>query len=293
MLSILIPIYNFDVRRLAGELHRQAAAFPAAVEILCFDDGSEAHWKTLNRELAGLPMAVYKELPQNLGRSRIRNVLADAARGSHLLFMDCDSEVPDDAYLRRYLEALDEESLLYGGRVYRAEPPADPQLYLHWLYGSRREQMSPARRREQPYHHFMTNNFLIPAVVFQSIRFDERLLQYGHEDTLFGMELRKRKVPVKHLDNPLVHIGLEPAEAFLDKTRKGVCNLAFLYRSGTETETRIGAFYQQLQRLGLGHLVKIGLRPLRPLLRRNLLSRRPSLFFLDLYKLSIFLEELA
>ena len=291
MLSILIPIYNFDVRRLVKELHDQAAALPFSAEILCFDDGSEAHWKALNREVGQLPMARYQECPQNLGRSRIRNLLADTARGSHLLFLDCDSEVTDATYLRSYAAAMDEKSLLYGGRLYRKDPPDDPRLFLHWQYGVRREQMPPAQRREHPYHHFMTNNFLLPASVFHAIRFDERLLEYGHEDTLFGMELRRRKVPIKHLDNPLAHIGLEPAEAFLDKTRKGVRNLAFLYRSGTGIETRLTLFYEKLRQNGLALPAKVALARLRPLLLRNLLSRRPSLFLFDLYKLGLFLEE--
>lgn len=292
MLSILIPIYNFDVRALVEELHCQALALDIPVEILCFDDFSQPAWRTINREVERLELVKYRELPENQGRARIRNTLADAARGAHLLFLDCDSEVPDEAYLQRYAALLDEEHLLYGGRAYRAEPPDRPELLLHWKYGTRREQMPPGRRRQHPYHHFMTNNFLVPAAVFQKVRFDERLLEYGHEDTLFGMEMRKNGVPVHHLDNPLVHIGLESARAFLDKTAKGVHNLAFLYRSGTGIETRLTHFYQRLKRTGLAWPFKRVLAALRPLLLRNLLSRRPSLFSLDLYKLGLLLEEL-
>lgn len=291
MLSILIPIYNFDVRALVNELSRQSAGLPLPAEILCFDDGSEERWKALNREVSRLPSVRYRELPANLGRSRIRNALADAARGSYLLFLDCDSEVPDGAYLERYARELDGRSLLYGGRAYREEPPADPQLFLHWLYGSRREQMPPSRRCEQPYHHFMTNNFLIPAAVFQEIRFDERLRHYGHEDTLFGMQLRNRGVPIRHLDNPLLHIGLEPAAVFLEKTRAGVRNLAFLYHSEAGIETRLSLFYEKLKRAGALRPARAFLSLLRPLLLRNLLSPGPRLFFFDLYKLSLFLEE--
>ncbi len=292
MLSILVPIYNFDIRTLTKNLHQQAQSLSAPCEILCFDDGSGEPWKILNREVGQLPLVDYREYAQNLGRSKIRNALADAARGSHLLFLDCDSEVPGDAFLRRYVELMDEEHLLYGGRAYHKAPPEDPGLLLHWRYGVLREQMPPARRRENPYHHFMTNNFLIPASVFQQIRFDERLLQYGHEDTLFGMQLRDRGVPILHLDNHLLHIGLEPAPVFLDKTRKGVQNLAFLYRSGTGIETRLTLFYEKLKRAGVSGPVRALLAALRPLLLRNLLSRRPQLKFLDLYKLSLLLEEL-
>lgn len=292
MLSILIPVYNFDIRPLVEELHRQAEALPLAAEILCFDDCSDSARQTVNRELGHLPLVQYREYPHNLGRSRIRNELADAARGAHLLFLDCDSEAPDSAYLKRYAECLDDKHLLYGGRAYRKEPPGDPQLLLHWLYGSRREQKPPAQRRKHPYHHFMTNNFLIPASVFQQARFDERLVGYGHEDTLFGMELRRREVPLRHLDNPLYHIGLEPASVFLEKTREGVRNLALLYRSGTGIETRLTAVYEKLKRWGLAVAARIVLRSLRPLFLHNLLSRHPSLLLFDFYKLSLLLDEL-
>ncbi|RME04221.1 MAG: glycosyltransferase family 2 protein, partial [Bacteroidetes bacterium] len=45
MLSILIPIYNFNVVELVMELHRQATELDEPVEILAFDDGSEGKWK--------------------------------------------------------------------------------------------------------------------------------------------------------------------------------------------------------------------------------------------------------
>ena len=292
MLSILIPIFNFDVRELVEALSSQGKGLSMPVEILCFDDGSEEQWKGLNRAIEHLPFVQYRELQSNLGRSRIRNALADEARGTHLLFLDCDSALPDGGYLRRYASLMDGESLLYGGRAYQDSPPHDARFFLHWKYGTLREQMAPEQRRIRPYHHFMTNNFLIPSSVFQAIRFDERLLRYGHEDTLFGMELYKRQIPLLHIANPLVHIGLEPASVFLKKNEEGIRNLAFLYTSGTGIETRLLAFYEKIKRTGLTFFFKKALALLRPRLYRNLLSPRPKLRFLDLYKLSLLLEEL-
>jgi hypothetical protein len=46
MLSILIPIYNFDVRRLVSELDRQAALLDVSCEICCLDDASEISFST-------------------------------------------------------------------------------------------------------------------------------------------------------------------------------------------------------------------------------------------------------
>ena len=94
--------------------------------------------------------------------------------------------------------------------------------YFHWKYGSLREQSSVEQRNLKPYHSFMTNNFLIPKSIFLAIRFEEALTQYGHEDTLFGMELQRRGVPIVHLANPLRHGGLE-AEGKFSSYRQQQC----------------------------------------------------------------------
>ena len=294
MLSILIPIYNFDIRPLVDALRRQAQELEIAWEICCIDDGSDHAWQALNRELASWPGVRYREQSENLGRARIRNVLAEAAHGEYLLFMDCDSMPPDEAFLQRYAALLQPDTLLYGGRAYQPSPPQDPALYFHWRYGSQREVAAAAVRQRAPYRSFMTNNFLVPKTVFQRIRFDGRLRRYGHEDTLFGLELEARGVPIVHLDNPLLHIGLEPAGVFLAKTRQGIQNLAFLEKSRSQRiDTRLLQAYRTLRRYRAAVPICWFLRPLRPLLERQLLSARPSLRLFDWYKLSCLLEELG
>lgn len=293
MLSILVPIYNFDIRALTNALRQQAQQLDIAWEIRCIDDGSDSSWKIKNRELTGLEGVYYKELPQNLGRSRIRNLLADEARFDYLLLMDCDSMPPDGEFLQRYASLLQPDTLLYGGRAYQALPPQDPELFFHWHYGRQREALPAASRRLKPYQSFMTNNFLIPKAIFQEIRFDERLLRYGHEDTLFGMELEARKVSIVHLDNPLIHLGLETAAVFLAKTRQGIKNLAFLEQTGNyRIDTRLLRFYRKTLYLGLATPICLSLKLARPLLLRQLHSPQPSLHLFDLYKLSFLLEEL-
>ncbi len=291
-LSILIPVYNFDIRPLVRDLQQQAAQLAMPVEILCFDDASESKFQGQNAAVSELPGVYYHLLPNNLGRARIRNLLAREAQHDYLLFLDCDSAVPDSSYLRTYADALAPDTLLYGGRVYQAEPPSDPALLLHWEYGRRREALSAEERQEQPYHSFMTNNFLIPRQLFQAIGFDERLRQYGHEDTLFGMELRQRAVPIKHLDNPLLHSGLEPAEAFLHKSQQALENLAFLHLQGSGIEARLLTWALRLRRSSGAQLL-LGAWPLlEPALRRQLCSSWPQLRLFDLYKLGLLLRYL-
>ena len=88
MLSILIPIFNKDVRPLVYSLAKQCIKANINYQILCFDDKSEDKWKEKNSELASKININYTELSENLGRSRIRNWLGKAAYFEYLLFLD-------------------------------------------------------------------------------------------------------------------------------------------------------------------------------------------------------------
>ena len=209
MRSILIPVYNFNCVTLVKELHEQCKLAGITFEIIILEDASTQFLEP-NSYLQQLGDFVkYDCLAQNIGRSSIRNLLAQKAQYPYLLFMDCDSAVVKNDYITSYTKVLNSRKLLYGGRVYKDVPPKQKTLSLHWKFGRKREQSLAKSRATHPYHSFMTNNFVIPKAIFQQIKFDENLTQYGHEDTLFGMELKARNIPILHLDNPLEHIGLE------------------------------------------------------------------------------------
>jgi len=286
MLSILIPVYNFDLRNLVETLNRQCLACQMEFEILCYDDCSDEKYKKINREIQQLEGVRYRELPKNLGRAKIRNVLGKVARFPYLLFMDCDSKVVRKDFIEKYLIHLKPNVLVYGGRSYSSNPPRDSRLFFHWHYGRQREQTSPEHRKIAPWHSFMTNNFLIPKTLFLEIQFDDSLRQYGHEDTLFGMELKSRSIPIIHIDNPLQHIGLEPTEVSLEKSKKAMQNLLFLKEKNPLIDSRLLRSFDKFRKRNL-------LRPLayfylrfEPLFLKNFQSKRPSLRLFDFYKLS-------
>ncbi len=293
-LSILIPVYNCDVRPLVEALRQQADALEWAVEILCWDDASLPEFQNINAPLGQLPGVIYRLMPENLGRSRIRNRLAEAARYDYLLFMDGDSEVARADYLEQYRLHCAPDRLLYGGRIYQPDPPEVSELKFHWHYGRSREVQRAETRQKQPYHSFMTNNFLIPKALFAPIQFDERLLQYGHEDTLFGLELQRRGIPILHLDNPLIHAGLEPAETFLRKSELAIENLAFLYQEGSLRETRLLRAFERLDAWRAIRPARYVLNQVLPLLKQHLLNANtPNLRAFDLYKLGVLLQRLC
>jgi hypothetical protein len=134
---------------------------------------------------------------------------------------------------------------------------------------------------------------LLHAAVLTQFPFDEELMGYGHEDTKLGMELARARVPIVHLDNPVLHLGLEPAGKFLDKSQQAVRNLAYLYRkAGLGSDTQLLQTALRLRRFGLATAARSALQVLVPALQRNLLSAEPSLRKFDLLKLYWVLGEL-
>ena len=285
MLSILIPVYNFDVRKLVSDLGKEAQNLDIPYEILCFDDGSKPEYLHIHQSLNQQAHVEYRELAENLGRSRIRNFLAQEAKYPYLLFMDCDSGVASSDFLRNYLALAAPDQVIVGKRIYQELPPEDEQRYFRWLYGVKREQRSAKVRNLNPFEGFCTHHFLCPKAVFDKIQFDPNLRQYGHEDTQFGLDLEKIGVQVVHTDNPLLHIDLEPISEFLPKTLKGIENLVYLQAKGSGIKTRLSDFYDRLNKWKLIPLVLICFNWSRKILEKNLHSKRPDLRVFDLYKL--------
>jgi glycosyltransferase involved in cell wall biosynthesis len=290
MLSVLIPVYNFDVRDLVISLDKQAKKCNVPFEIIVIDDASSEAYKQLNRKVLSLSSINYIEEVENLGRSKIRNKLADIARYDNLLYLDCDSQIENDDFINKYIEHLNENNVVYGGRKYTFVEPSDKRYRLHWFYGVRREQVSVEVRKNEPNKSFMTNNFMISREAINKVRFNEKIRGYGHEDTLFGYDLLKCDITITHINNPVVHIGLEQSEEFLRKTREGIKNLKRIMKiNGNEKklvkDITLLAYYKRFRKLGLDGLVRYLYSKFEHRLRKNLLSTNPNLFLFDLYKL--------
>ena len=94
-----------------------------------------------------------------------------------------------------------------------------------------------SEKNKNPHEWFSTFNVMIEKAVFSKIRFNEELKQYGYEDTLMGYQLKKAGINVLHIDNGLIHEGLETNKEFLNKTKLGVENLSRLYDNVTDKRT--------------------------------------------------------
>lgn len=290
MLSVLIPVYNFDIRHFVYELHKQLVESGKEHEIIIADDASSLHFKVLLAEIECLPYVKVILLEKNFGRAKIRNFLANQAQYANLLFVDCDSAIPGNDYVTQYLSHCPVDGVICGGRIYSENPPDNQLLFLRWLCGTKREVFPPSKRNENPYKSFMSNNFLITAEIFQMVGFDENIIGYGHEDTLFGIQLYRKKIPIFHINNPLIHIGLEENIAYLEKTMQGITNLVKLYKNPEMNPSIIqyvtlAQRYHQLNKYGFTVLLSLIYPLFSKIIQRNLLSAKPRLWLFDIFKL--------
>jgi len=233
-------------------------------------------------------------LKENIGRSAVRNKLADEATFDHLLFIDCDAEVCSPHYVEKYVAFCKEACVVIGGTAYD-ENENDPRYSLRLAYGRQREARSALERgNEQTYHNFATFNFMISKVLFQKVRFDESIRGYGHEDTLFGHQLHELGIHFIHIENPLIHKGLDDNKTFLRKTEEGVRNLYLLYKTERYPylvdESKLLNSFVRIYKTGLTRLAAFAFNVLKPYLQSHLSKPDPSLRLYDSYKILFLCE---
>ena len=289
MLSILIPTYNYNITKLVNDLHEQAIGEFVDFEIIVMEDGSTLFLNE-NKTVSELKFCQYTRLEKNIGRSAIRNRLADESKYKYLLFLDCDAGISSDYFIKRYLLFCAGNSIILGGRIY--ETNADAQRSLLTKYGQERERNNTKNLKiRDKYQIFTSPNFLISKSIFQNIRFDESVKGYGHEDTIFGIMLHRAGFKFKYIDNPVVHTGIEDNKTFIDKTEKALYNLFALYESGEypelENESKLTRSFIRLKKWKFVGLFNFFFKIIKPLIIRQITGKNPSLFLFDIFKLGI------
>ncbi|MDR1724840.1 MAG: glycosyltransferase [Bacteroidales bacterium] len=290
MLSILIPVYNFDCSKLITSLHYQASNAGIQFEILVYDDCS-TKLLYLDSSILSLSNLKYKTMEVNLGRSAIRNLLASDAKYTNLLFIDCDCLPNDEKYIQRYISKIGFSDCVCGGTLYPDRNKIKSYQKLHWLYGTKREM----KVNEKVPPIFVSSNFLIKKEVFESILFDDKIKGYGHEDTIFGIMLLKKGYSLTHIDNPIIHWGLNNTSKFLLNAKMASKNLRKLYDNpqycNDLLNIRLVQTWQQLHIFKIDSLLWLLSVLLLPFCEHQLKSKHPSLRVLDFYKLLHFIHK--
>ncbi len=287
MISILIPIYNYNCVALVKELHLQASKENIDFEIICIDDASSM-CKNENREINHINKCCYIELEENIGRAKIRNLLAQKATYEFLLFMDCDSEPTSSFYIKNYIDICQQEnSIICGGVKYKNENIL-PSQQLRYKYGKKKEEIGATIRNEHPANKFTSFNLLISKNIFNTITFNESITQYGHEDTLFGLELQSSGFKIVHIDNSLYHLGLDENHLYLKKTRQSIENALSLSRK--LPRDYINSFtllkvYYKIKRYGLSPWFRMLYRICHKTIEKHLTGNNPNITIFSIYKL--------
>lgn len=228
-LSVCIPIFNSDVRTLVDTLCLQIDQINESnIDIVLIDDASSPAYKTMNQFTQSKVQLI--QLAHNIGRSKIRNAFLHHTSATHLLFLDGDSTVVNPFFLQTYCNYLNQHqdtSVLVGASLYQVEPPP-AQYRLRWNYSTNRESLDFEQRRKDANAGFKTNNFLIRRNLLAQFPFDEELTGYGHEDTIFGLQILSHNIEMQHINNPVWNLKLDTNTEFLVKTDSALENLLWL-----------------------------------------------------------------
>jgi glycosyltransferase involved in cell wall biosynthesis len=271
MLSICIPQYNFDVNPLVSQLNHQISTLDIDTEIIVLDDGSSLRFPILDNG-----RVLFERIETNAGRSKSRNRLAEMAKYENLLFLDCDSMAVSTTFLKDYIKATKSADVICGGTAYQTNDTTN----LRIQFGIKRETINKKGS-------FFSNNFFIKKSVFESIKFDESITEYGHEDTIFGIQLLEKGFKIDNIDNPVFHTGIETNAIFLSKVEKSIDTLLKIQLKYPQIgkTTSILKVSNRLQNTGVANLFRNLIHPFIPTIKQNLLGKSPRLIFLDLYKL--------
>ena len=291
-LSVLIPNYNTVCLPLVRQLQSllESAAIP--YEIIVADDGStDMQTIEANRPIASLTNCQYLIRPENVGRAVIRNILAQTAQYAFLLYIDSDLTVINDQFIRRYVDCLNESTMVIDGGV-SIQGDQIQNLSgknLRYLYEKAEElNHTAACRQASPYQHLHTANLLIRKELILQHPFDERFRHYGYEDVLLGKVLHQHQVPITHIDNPLGFCTFESNPDFVAKTEEGLRTLN-QFRHDLRGYSRLLTFVSGIHISLILTLIRLWHRLFQKAERRNLCGSRPSLLVYKLYRLGYFL----
>lgn len=294
MLSILIPVYNYNITNLVNDIHNQVTQAKIEFEIICIDDASKSSLNKNNKKISSLKNTTFFSNKKNLGYSSNRNFLASISKFDTLIFIDGDSIIIDKVFINKYLNAISKKTdIIYGGRVH---PYSIKNLNkkLRWKYGKFVEDKSASIRSKKKYSTLMFNNTLIKKSAFDSIKFDPCTNKYGHDDTLFAYQASLIKLKVVHIENAVMHADIDKNSTFIKKTETALNNLLYLYDSNKipSNFVKILKLYKVLSKLKIRSTISFFFKAFKPLLKKQLTSSNPSLFLFNIYKIG-FLSSIA
>ncbi|MBT8257168.1 MAG: glycosyltransferase [Bacteroidia bacterium] len=287
MISVLIPVYNFDVNSLVGLVHNQLSSCAIPFEILVMDDKSDTEFTISNSKINELHHTRYLVSETNHGRLKTRVLLSEEAQYEWLLFMDADTLPKSERFIENYLDAInDNTETIFGGFAYYDKAPENKHL-LRWKYGKKHEVSDASDRNKKPYKLIISANFMIKKTVLKNLDLKFSVAQYGY-DSYFGSRLKSEGIQVNHINNEVYHLGLEENWKYLEKKEQAAESLLHFYKNNLiqDHQNSLLSLFVFLKKLQLHHLFAACYKSFGERMRSNLTGNNPSIALLQLYRIS-------
>ena len=286
MLSVLVPIYNYNAYPLVEELHKQCIELGIVFEILCQDDASKSALNINNEKINSLSNCNFISLEKNVAHRQNRNLLAKRAKYEYLLFLDGDSIVINSHYIKNYINNLKEYDVIYGGRLHPENYPSNQQI-LRWKYGKFIEDKLAKDRLKKPYKCLLFNNTIIKKECFNKVKFDTEITLYGHDDTQLSYQLSLIPSKIHHIDNQIKHGDIDSNEVYINKTKNSIKSLLVLYASKKIDYRYVSLLklYVFLKTTKLHLIALLFYKIFKNTMTKNLVSNNPSLIVFNLFSI--------
>ncbi len=292
MLSILIPTYNYYTLDLVKKLYDQVILENIDFEIIvCDDKSTDLEIIKQNDSINQLENCFYIVNPENLGRGGNLNALVQKSKFSWILFLDCDVFPSAADFIKKYIDCilLNETKIHFGGLIYDSKKPNNEEM-LRWIYGNKRESINVENRKLKPYETTLTSNILIKKELLERYPFHSDIKNYGLEDIVFILQLKKNNIKINQIENAVYHLNLEKSIIFVDKCQSSLANLKYLTDNKiiNNQDSRISNLKSKLDRFKLTKLVAFSFSILKSIYVKNLTSKKPFLFVFDLYRIGYY-----
>lgn len=287
MISILIPIYNYNISTLAKIVHEQAIKTNIEFEIICFDDNSEKYKPENKSTINSLSNTKIITSDKNLGRIHARQILSNESNYDWLLFLDADVIPKHNNFIECYLNKVNSNhDAIYGGFAYTKEKPSNDSI-LRWKYGKSFEEIDAKKRNSKPYQLIISANFFIKKTIFNKINSKISRKSYGL-DNYFGALLKQNSINVLHVNNEVYHFGLENSLTYLKKSEEAILTLLWMYNEEkiSHHSNKLLSVFVFLKKIKLNYLMMLFYKTFNAKMKRNLIGINPDIYLLQLYKLS-------
>lgn len=285
-LSVLLPTFNCRCTELVMELHRQLSEWQDrhngfTFEIIVGDDGSDrSDMIAGNRVIETLPCVRYIINKKNIGRSRMRNMLAATAKSEWLLFVDGDRTLKNNSFIERYLES---SGMVVEGSVAVAGTKRVCGGNLRWLYEKAGEKALKEDRIDSS-QQFCSTNFLISRQLMLDFPFDSRFTTYGYEDVMLGKTLTEHGIKIERTDNPITIDSFETNQQFVRKTEEAIRTL-WHFRKELCGYSHLLGVYKRVDNCGARPFLRIAYRLTAKHIKSVLEGNKPCVFLFNIYKL--------